>query len=221
MEKITLKDILAMDCPPEKRFVRELVDVKAITDKAKAAGFTIGIVGGVWDMLHIGHAKYLALAKEKCDILVTIVDSDALVKHRKGPTRPIVPEEERIQMVCHLRTSTIVMLRTLEDHLKDLEYISSTLLPDVCILSTSTGDIPPEQREVMKQFIKEIIILLPQAETSTSARIRLLAIDSSKPLAEAVSKAVNKRIGEIGGLLIDMEGDLQHVIKQHLDTTGK
>lgn len=219
--KVNLKEILSNDCAPERRYVPDLSDVKELVHQARFAGYTIGIVGGVWDLLHIGHAKYLMLAKKECDILITIVDSDALVKNRKGPTRPVVPEDERVQMVCHMSTSDIVTLRTLEGHLSDKEYISSALLPDVCILSTSTGDIPPEQREVMSQFIKRIKIFEPQAETSTSARIRLLAIDSSKPLAEAVSGVVERRVTQIGEILHAMGGDIEQVTKQHLDSTER
>ncbi len=92
--KVMLKEILSPNCNPERRFVASLDDAKVLVDQAKQIGHTVGIVGGVWDLPHIGHAKYLRLAKEQCDFLIVVVDSDELVRNRKGPTRPVVPQEE-------------------------------------------------------------------------------------------------------------------------------
>ena len=113
--KVKIKDIFASHKFPEIRFIPDLEDAVCLVKQAKQAGYDVGIVGGVWDLPHIGHAKYLHLAKQECDILIVVVDSDELVRNRKGPTRPVVPEDERIQMVCHLASVDIVILRNLED----------------------------------------------------------------------------------------------------------
>ena len=106
---VSLKEILSSRCPPERRFINDLQHVAVLAQQAKDTGHTVVIVGGVWDLPHIGHAKYLRLAKEQGDLLIVVVDSDELVRNRKGPTRPVVSEGERVQMVCHLASADIVV----------------------------------------------------------------------------------------------------------------
>lgn len=59
---------------------------------------------GVFDLLHVGHARYLAAARACGDFLVVGLNSDASVRRNKGPKRPIVPEAERAEMLCALRS---------------------------------------------------------------------------------------------------------------------
>lgn len=214
---VTMKEILSMDCIPERRYIDDLDHVKILTQQAKLAGYTVGVVGGVWDLPHIGHARYLRLAKEECDILIVVVDSDELVRNRKGPTRPVVPQDERIAMVCHLVSSDIVITRNLTEHLADKEYLNKILSPDVCILSTSTGDISEEQREVISQFAGRIKVFPPQAETSTSARIRLLSVDGAAPLAESVTMLVEEKAQQIVNLLSELPREVHVLVKSHTD----
>jgi rfaE bifunctional protein nucleotidyltransferase chain/domain len=68
----------------------------------RQSGDTIVLVNGAFDMLHVGHLRYLEGAKEHADILVAAVNSDASVQASKGPDRPIVPEAERVEILSHL-----------------------------------------------------------------------------------------------------------------------
>ena len=70
--------------------------------KAKLEGKTIALTSGSWDILHVGHMRYIEEAKKQADILIIGVDSDKKIKKRKGEDRPIVPEQERIEMISHL-----------------------------------------------------------------------------------------------------------------------
>lgn len=219
--KVSMREIISQSCDPERKFVNDLKNVVVLVRQLKRAGYKVGIVGGVWDLPHIGHAKYLRLAKQECDILIVVVDSDELVKSRKGPTRPVVPEQERIQMVCHLASSDIVIKRELAPHLEDKEYLNKALFPDVCILSTSTGDIPEGQRQVIAQFAKRIKVFEPQAETSSSARIRLLAIDGATPLASAITQLVNGASEKITELLSKLPKDVQLIVETHMKKLGE
>ena len=65
-------------------------------------GDTVVLVNGAFDMLHVGHLRYLAEAKEHADHLVAAVNSDASVRASKGNTRPIIPEGERVEILSHL-----------------------------------------------------------------------------------------------------------------------
>ena len=76
--------------------------VRAVKDSIPA-GKTITLVGGSFDLLHIGHLRLLEYSKKLGDVLVVCVLSDANVKSHKGPSRPIVGEMYRADMVAALR----------------------------------------------------------------------------------------------------------------------
>ena len=76
----------------------------------KARGATIALANGAFDMIHVGHVRYLQAAANLADILVVAVNSDASVKMSKGPTRPIIPQNERAEMVAALSGVYYVLL---------------------------------------------------------------------------------------------------------------
>lgn len=63
----------------------------------------IGMIGGCFDLLHANHVQTIAIAKEKCDILVVAINSDLSVRNLKGQERPIIPEEQREFIISSLR----------------------------------------------------------------------------------------------------------------------
>ncbi len=103
------------------------------------SGEIIVLANGAFDMLHVGHLRYLASAGEQGDRLLVAVNSDASVRRSKGPGRPIVPEEERMELLSHLRmvdglvlfdTDTVapVLLRLLPHiHAKGTDYTEDTV----------------------------------------------------------------------------------------------
>jgi D-beta-D-heptose 7-phosphate kinase/D-beta-D-heptose 1-phosphate adenosyltransferase len=150
-----------------------------------------------------------------------VVDSDELVRHRKGPHRPIVPEDERIEMIHHLRWCDIITVRPLSSHTEDSEYLNKAVKPDVCILSTSTGDIPEEKRKHIEQYVGRVALFPPQAETSSSARIRRLAIDGASPLAAAMTNLVSGKAEEIALILNALPRELKVLIDAHLEELNR
>ncbi len=69
---------------------------------ARAAGRRLVLANGCFDLLHVGHVRYLAAARALGDLLVVGVNSDASVRRLKGPGRPLVPAAERAEMVAAL-----------------------------------------------------------------------------------------------------------------------
>ena len=65
-------------------------------------GLAVVLVNGAFDLLHVGHLRYLAAARNTGDRLVAAVNSDASVHAAKGALRPIIPETERVEIVSHL-----------------------------------------------------------------------------------------------------------------------
>ena len=73
-----------------------------MTHRAKAAGKKVVTTNGCFDIMHVGHARYLKYAKSLGDVLIVGINSDRSVKENKGPLRPIVPERERAEMLVSL-----------------------------------------------------------------------------------------------------------------------
>jgi len=80
---------MTLDAAGLDRFVRE----------ARAAGKRIVFTNGVFDILHPGHVRYLQAARAHGDVLIVGLNADESVRRNKGPDRPIVPQEERAEVV--------------------------------------------------------------------------------------------------------------------------
>lgn len=76
--------------------------LRAALDRARRAGRRIVFTNGVFDLLHVGHARYLRAARRLGDLLVVGVNSDASVRRIKGPRRPLVPARERAELLASL-----------------------------------------------------------------------------------------------------------------------
>lgn len=81
------------------KVVRELEALVGIVEGLKAQGKRIVLGNGCFDLLHVGHIRYLKGAKALGDILVIAVNSDEFIRARKGPPRPLFPLEERLELL--------------------------------------------------------------------------------------------------------------------------
>jgi len=153
-----------------------------VVEKVKALrvlGQRIVLTSGTYDIIHVGHANYLEKARAEGDFLIVGVDSDKKVQKRKGPDRPIVPEDERLLMLAHLRHVDALVLKDVDD---PQHHLMKMVEPDVLIISETT-EHSDEAVADMRKYCKEIKLLEPQAETSTTAQIRRLHIDGVKKFA--------------------------------------
>ncbi len=79
-----------------------LAEAKVLAQGMRAAGKRVVVANGAFDMLHVGHVRYLAAARAAGDVLFVAVNSDASVHASKGTLRPVVPEGERAELLSHL-----------------------------------------------------------------------------------------------------------------------
>lgn len=82
--------------------IRTTDDVARECRRWRDEGLTVVLVNGAFDVLHVGHLRYLAAARGLGDRLVAAVNSDHSVRTSKGELRPIIPETERVEMLSHL-----------------------------------------------------------------------------------------------------------------------
>jgi rfaE bifunctional protein nucleotidyltransferase chain/domain len=187
--KRVVKDIIDQGTNFEQRFIPDFAELKDVVEALKKIGCRIVLTQGVYDLIHEGHVKYMELARSHGDVLVVGVDSDALTRKRKGDNRPIVPQAERVRMLASLRCVSIITLRELEHGMDDLIEI---VRPDVLITSQTTADFPEEKKVRLQEFCGRIEVLPAQAETSSSERIRRLAIDGTTTLVEGIMRLIKE-----------------------------
>ena len=122
-----------------------LVDLPALRAAATAAGKTIALANGVFDLFHVGHLRYLTGARAEADVLVVAVNDDRSTRENKGPGRPVVPESERAEIVAGLACVDHVVLFGS----RDVVPVIRALRPDVHVKGTDyTPETIPEASEV-------------------------------------------------------------------------
>lgn len=185
------KGIFSPNANFSSRLFTDYADIKKLVHHCRGLGWRIVLTQGTYDMVHIGHARYLELAKRKGDFLVVGIDSDEKVRSRKGPERPVVPEAERLEMLCHLRSVDAVFLKELKQPKWGL---IKAIRPDVLIATKETYD--KKQLANLNQYCGEVIVLEPMATTSTSAKIRRLQIGTADKLAKSLTPKLLRVIEE-------------------------
>jgi len=153
-----------------KQKIKERKELLRIIKELKAKRKQIVFTNGCFDLLHIGHVRYLEEAKALGDVLVVGVNSDTSVRKLKGPQRPILPEEERAEILSGLGCVDYV---TLFNEMDPLKLITS-LHPDVLVKG---GDWAKEQivgREVVKRSGGEVVIIPFVGKASTSNLIETI-----------------------------------------------
>jgi len=122
---------------------------------ARAAGRSVALANGCFDVLHVGHVRYLEGAKVEADVLVVGVNGDASVTKLKGPDRPVLPEADRALLVAGLRSVDHVVVFQ-ED---DVKHLLLTLRPDVhCKGTDYTQDSVPE-RDIVRSYGGRVAIV--------------------------------------------------------------
>ena len=98
---------------PHHKFVEDYGSLVKVIEGLRLLQCQIVLTVGTWDMLHIGHLRYLEKAKSQGDILIVGVDTDEVVKQCKGTLRPIVPFKERCEMLTY--QSCVDLVSPLDD----------------------------------------------------------------------------------------------------------
>ncbi len=153
-----------------KQKIKSRKELLKIIKNLKAKGKRIVFTNGCFDLLHIGHIRYLEKAKALGDVLVIGVNSDHSVRRLKGPGRPILPETERSEVLSALGCVDYV---TLFDEIDPLTLITA-LEPHVLVKG---GDWKKEQivgREVVQRTGGKVVIIPFVQRASTSNLIKTI-----------------------------------------------
>lgn len=85
-------------------------NLQTLLNKLRSEGKTIVTTNGCFDILHVGHVRYLQKTKTFADIMIVCLNSDVSVKKIKGPTRPINNENDRAEILCALECVDYVVM---------------------------------------------------------------------------------------------------------------
>ena len=152
------------------RIVRDRDELTRLVEYARAKGAVIALANGCFDVLHVGHIRYLSGAKALADVLVVGINSDRQVRQLKGPGRPVMNAVERAELVASVESVDIVTVF-------DEPTVASLLLalkPDIHAKGTDyTQDSVPE-RDVVRSYGGRIAIVGDPKDHSTSEMISRL-----------------------------------------------
>ncbi len=140
-------------------------ELTRLVAEERAKGKTIAFANGVFDVLHVGHIRYLQDAARQADVLIVGVNSDASVRSIKGEGRPVMPERERAEIVSAIRGVSFVTVFNESSPARLLRE----LRPDVhCKGTDYTADSVPEA-EVVRGYGGRVVITGDPKDHSTSA----------------------------------------------------
>ena len=131
----------------------------------RASGKTIAFANGCFDVLHVGHIRYLQDAAHVADVLVVGVNGDDSVRELKGEGRPVMPAQERAELISAIRGVGYV---TIFDERSPARLLQ-TLKPDFQAKGTDyTADSVPEA-EIVKAYGGKVVIAGDPKDHSTTA----------------------------------------------------
>jgi rfaE bifunctional protein nucleotidyltransferase chain/domain len=144
----------------------------------RARGLTHAFANGGFDLLHVGHVRYLEAARREADRLIVAVNDDESVRAHKGPHRPILSAADRAELVAALRAVDYVVVFSEAT----VEALLQLLKPDVhCKGTDYTTDTVPE-RETVRAYGGRVAIVGDPKDHSTSNLVdRMLKPEAPRP----------------------------------------
>ena len=180
------------------------LDVEAL-EKARSEGKRIGLVMGSWDQCHIGHIRYLKRAKEECDYLIVGVDSDEKIRKRKGPNRPLIPEDERYDTIMEIGVNKVKTYEIGKSVADDIVYkpaneakweLIKKVRPDVLIAIPENYSMEDVDKLTNECGVGRVAIFGRQAETSSSNKLRKRLIANFSDKVDDYEEKLNKSLEE-------------------------
>lgn len=144
--------------------LKTIAELKTIVEREKRKGKKIVFANGCFDIIHVGHIRYLKDAKKMGDLLIVAINSDSSARKLKGSGRPVMTENERAEIISALECTDYV---TIFDE-TDASKLLLTLKPDIHAKGTDyTQETVPEV-EIVKSYGGMVAITGDKKERSSS-----------------------------------------------------
>jgi rfaE bifunctional protein nucleotidyltransferase chain/domain len=160
--------------------VTDLAALPGLAAEARMAGQRIVLTNGHFDLLHVGHLRYLRAARALGDLLIVGMNDDACTRRLKGPRRPIVPEDERTELLAALDPVDWVVLFGTDTAVDLVE----ALRPDLYVKggdytigtdAAAQGKPLPEATAVQRYGGEVVLIPLVPDRSSSDVVARIMA----------------------------------------------
>ena len=139
--------------------------LKIEVERLRAGGKIIVFTNGCFDILHVGHTRYLGEARKLGDVLILALNSDSSVRAIKGEKRPIVPETERAEVLASLRSVDYVVLFSEDTPLELIEYLK----PDIIVKGGDWDVKDVVGRESVARWGGKVVIIPEVKGASTTS----------------------------------------------------
>jgi rfaE bifunctional protein nucleotidyltransferase chain/domain len=185
--------ILSQHVNFEERLIPSLQEMTRTVSHLKGLGYAVVLTSGSFDLIHLGHVKYLERAKQLGDVLAVGVDSDTKIRRRKGEDRPMVPEMERLELLAYQRPVDLIYLK---DEDEDRWALIKAVRPDVLVL-TEDHSYSEQALEELGELCGRIEVLPRQASVTTSERIRQMYMNLGERLGPKLAEVLPGLIDSI------------------------
>ncbi|RPJ83262.1 MAG: D-glycero-beta-D-manno-heptose 1-phosphate adenylyltransferase [Acidobacteria bacterium] len=151
--------------------LKSLEELKGIVGDLHGTGATVVFANGCFDLLHVGHIRYLEAARSLGDCLILGLNSDCSVRHLKGPDRPLMPEAERAELLSAL--SCVDYLLLFDD--STVDRILLELKPDVHAKGTDYAAETVPERATVLSYGGRVAIVGDPKDHSTREYLKRIA----------------------------------------------
>ncbi len=145
-----------------------------ITKKLRRQNKSIVLVGGFFDILHIGHIKFLEKAKGQGDYLFILLESDETAKKTKGESRPINTQASRAQILSALKFVDYIVILPRMKNDADYDRLVTRLRPTVIAVTQNDKNIKHKMRQAKLIGAKVISVISQISNHSTSRLIKII-----------------------------------------------
>ncbi len=145
-------------------------DLQTALERERVFGRSIALANGCFDLLHVGHLRYLAGAAREAHVLVVAVNGDESVRSLKGSGRPLAPESERAELIASLGMIDYVTVF----HALTVEALLMRLRPDVHCKGTDYTEESVPEAAIVKSYGGRVAIVGDPKDHSTSEMIARL-----------------------------------------------
>jgi rfaE bifunctional protein nucleotidyltransferase chain/domain len=146
--------------------VRTREDLREVLDRLRKKGKKIVFTNGCFDILHAGHTRYLKEARKLGDVLVLALNSDASVRTIKGEKRPIVPQDERTEVLSSLESVDFIVIFEELTPLELIEYLK----PDILVKGGDWAEKDVVGGDSIKKWGGRVAII-PEIEGASTTHI--------------------------------------------------
>jgi len=156
--------------------VRGLEELKGIVRERQALGQRVVFTNGCFDLLHRGHTRLLQRARELGDVLIVGLNSDASVRSLKGPSRPVLFQDERAELLSALASVDFIVIFQEADPGRTI----AALQPDVLVKGADWAKEEIVGRETVEGRGGEVVTI-PLVEGSSTSEIIHRILEMAKP----------------------------------------